>query len=66
MSANRLNELPRPDCINIGRVPGSKRVAVSMCVGNVHYPIAYFTKDEYADWFMETLRRGIRTEEAVK
>lgn len=51
--------MPRVDSINIGRVPGSKRVAVSMVAGNCHYPIAYFTKDDYADWFMREIKRGV-------
>lgn len=56
-----MKKMPKNiDSINIGRIPAAKRIAISVCGKNWIHPIAYFTKDEYADWFMKLARRGFK------
>lgn len=49
--------------INIGHIPGRKKIALSIVSGSHFWPIAYFEKSEYADWFLEMCQsRGISAE----
>lgn len=47
------------DVIGITHLSDRKRPVLYYQKGNVFYPLAYFTKDEFADMFWEQLQRFI-------